>query len=162
MGQKTKITAESGRQEVLITREFELPVELLFKAHVDSDIVEKWMGTKVLQLDGKRHGGYQFETTSPEGKVVFKANGVIHDLAADRKITRTFEMEHTPFGVQLEFYEFEKLSADTSKLHMHVLFESVEQRDQVLKMGFSRGLNMAHDRLQEVVKKLNKKYGKEK
>ncbi|HLX93764.1 MAG TPA: SRPBCC domain-containing protein [Puia sp.] len=154
MEQKTKITAESGKQEVVITREFELPVELLFKAHIESDIVEKWMGTKVLQLDGKKQGGYQFETTNPEGQVVFKANGVIHDFAANRKITRTFEMENTPFGVQLEFYEFEELSADTSKLHMHVLFESVEQRDQVLQIGFSWGLNMAHDRLQDVVKKL--------
>ncbi|MDQ6844287.1 MAG: ATPase, partial [Bacteroidota bacterium] len=70
------------------------------------------------------------------------------------KITRTFEMESTPFGVQLEIYEFEKLTDDTSKLNMHVIYESVEQRDQVLKLPFAQGINWAHNRLQEVVSKL--------
>ena len=51
-------------------------------------------------------------------------------LVPNRKITRTFEMENTPFGVQLEFYEFEKLTDDTSKLNMHVIYESVAHRDQ--------------------------------
>src|ERR1043166_2564013 len=58
-------------------QEFELPVELLFKAYVEPEIVEQWMGTKVLKLENKRHGGYQFETSDPQGNVVFKANGVI-------------------------------------------------------------------------------------
>jgi hypothetical protein len=63
-------------------------------------------------------------------------------------------MENTPFGVQLEFYEFEKLTNDTSKLKMHVLYESAAQRDQVLKIGMPQGINMAHNRLQDVVGKL--------
>ena len=62
-------------------------------------------------------------------------------LVPNRKITRTFEMENTPFGVQLEVYEFEKLTDDTSKLNMHVIYESVAQRDQVLKLPFAQGIN---------------------
>jgi uncharacterized protein YndB with AHSA1/START domain len=53
---KTKITAEDGKQELLITREFDLPLELLFKAYVEPEIVEQWMGTKVLKLESKKHG----------------------------------------------------------------------------------------------------------
>jgi uncharacterized protein YndB with AHSA1/START domain len=156
MEQKTKINAEDGRQELVITREFDLPVELLFKAHVEPDIVEQWMGTKVLKLESKKHGGYQFETTDPRGNK-YRFNGVIHEFTPDRKITRTFEMENTPFGVQLEFLEFEKLTNDTSKLNMHVIYESVAHRDQVLKIGFTQGINMAHNRLQDVAKKLEPK-----
>src|SRR4029078_6369741 len=122
MEQKTKINAEEGKQELVITREFDLPLELLFKAFKEPDIVEQWMGTKVLKLDSKRHGSYQFETTDPKGKK-HRFNGVIHEFTTNRKITRTFEMENTPFGVQLEFFEFEQLNKDTSTLNMHVIYE---------------------------------------
>jgi hypothetical protein len=63
-------------------------------------------------------------------------------------------MENKFFGVQLEIYEFEKITDDTSRLNMHVIYESVGQRDQILKLPFAQGLNMAHDRLQEILKTL--------
>ncbi|MCU7552918.1 SRPBCC domain-containing protein [Chitinophagaceae bacterium LB-8] len=158
MEQKTKINAEDGKQELVITREFDLPLELLFKAHVEPDIIEQWMSTphsptKVLKLESKKHGSYQFETIDAKGNK-YGFNGVIHEFIPNRKITRTFEMENTPFGVQLEFYEFEKLTDDTSKLNMHVIYESVSHRDQVLKLPFAQGINMAHNRIQEIVSKL--------
>jgi uncharacterized protein YndB with AHSA1/START domain len=153
MEQKTKVKAGDGRQELLITREFDLPLALVFKAFTEAEIIEQWMGTKVLKLENKKYGSWQYETTDAQGKVLFKAGGVIHDLVPDRKITRTFEMENVPFGVQLELYEFEKVTEDTSLLKMHVIYESTEQRDQVLKFGMVQGINMAHNRLQEVLAK---------
>lgn len=154
MEQKTKINAEDGKQELLIAREFNLQLELLFKAFAEPGLVEQWMGTKVLKLESKKHGSYQFESRDAQGKLAFKANGVIHEFSPNRKITRTFEIENSPFGVQLEFYEFEKLTDDTSKLNMHVIYESVAQRDQVLQLPFAQGINMAHNRLQDIVSKL--------
>jgi len=155
MERKTKINAEAGKQDLVITREFDLPVELLFKAHAESGIVEQWMGTKVLKLESKKHGSWQFQTKNAEGIVVFQANGVFHEFIPNQKITRTFEMDNSPFGVQLELLQFEKLTDDTSKLTMHVVYESAAQRDQLLKLPFAHGINMAHDRLQDVVSKLN-------
>lgn len=154
MTQKTKVHAEDGKQEILITREFDLPLDLLFKAYIDPEIVEQWMGTKVLKLESKKHGSWQFETSDAKGNVVFRANGVIHEVVMNQRITRTFEMENTPFPVQLEFLEFEKLSADSSKLSMQIVYKSVAFRDQMLQMPFAQGLNMAHNRLQEIVNKL--------
>ncbi|MDB5123943.1 MAG: ATPase [Mucilaginibacter sp.] len=154
MERKTKINAEDGKQDLVIIREFDLPLELLFKAYAEPEIVEQWMGTKVLKLESKKHGSYQFETTDTKGNVVFKANGVIHEFSPNRKIIRTFEMENTPFGVQLEVYEFEQLTDDTSKLNMHVIYESVAQRDQLLQLPFAQGINMAHNRLQEILNTL--------
>lgn len=148
MEQKTKINAGDGKQDLVITREFDLLLELLFKAYVEPGIVAQWMGTKVLKLESKKHCSYQFKTSDAQRNVV------IHEFSSNRKITRTFEMENTPFGVQLEFYEFEQLTDDTSKLNMHVIYESVAQRDQVLKIGFAQGINMAHNRIQDIVKKL--------
>jgi uncharacterized protein YndB with AHSA1/START domain len=154
MEQKTKINAEDGKQDLVITREFDLPLELLFKAYEEPEIVGQVMGTKVLKLESKKYGSYQYETTDAKGNVLFQANGVIHEFSPNRKITRTFEMGNTPFGVQLEVYEFEKLTDDRSKLNMHVIYESVAQRDQVLKLPFAQGINMAHNRIQEIVGKL--------
>jgi len=150
---KTKINAEDGKQELVITRDFDLPLELLFKAYVTPEIVEQWMGTKVLKLENKKHGSYQFETTDPKGNK-HGFNGVIHEFSPNHKITRTFEMENTPFPVWLEFLEFEKAGGDTSRLKIHVVYRSVADRDQMLQMPFAQGLNWAHNRLEEIVNRL--------
>jgi len=151
---KTKISADNDKQELTITREFDLPVELLFKAYVEPEIVARWMGTKVLKLENKKHGGYQFETSDDKGNVVFRANGSIHNFIPNQNIVRTFEMENTPFPVQLEFLDFEKLTDDTSKLTIQIIYRSVAHRDQLLQLPFAQGINMAHNRLQEIANKL--------
>jgi uncharacterized protein YndB with AHSA1/START domain len=154
MARKTNVNAEEGKQELVITRDFELPLDLLFRAYAEADIVEQWMGTKVLKLENKKHGSYEFETSDRQGNVVLRLNGTIHEFSTNHRIVRTFEMENTPFDVQLEFLEFEKLTDDTSKLTMHIVYRSVGVRDQVLQLPFAQGINMAHNRLQEVVSKL--------
>ena len=150
----TKITAEPNKQELFIEREFEAPVELVFRAHTEAELVEKWMGNKVEKLECKPHGGWRFESHDPLGNVVFSANGTIHEVVENEKFTRTFQMENTLFAVQLEFYEFEKLTDSRSKLKIHIVFKSVEYRDQLLHLPFAHGLNMAHDQLQSVLNKL--------
>jgi uncharacterized protein YndB with AHSA1/START domain len=150
---KTKINAEDDKLDLTITREFDLPIALLFKAYAEAEIVEQWMGTKVLKLESKKYGSYQFETTDPQGNK-HRFNGVIHEFIPNQKIIKTFEMEGTPFGVQLEIYEFEKVTEDTCKLNMHVVYESVAQRDQVLQLPFAQGINMAHNRIQDIISKL--------
>lgn len=154
MERKTKIHAEDGKQELTIVREFDLPVELLFKAYTEPEIVAQWMGTKVLKLENKKHGGWQFQTSDPHGNVVFQANGTIHEFTPDQKIIRTFEMENSPFETQLEFLEFESLTDEASKLTMQIIYRSIELRDKQLQLPFAQGINMAHNRLQEIVNQL--------
>lgn len=154
MEPKTKVNAEEGKHDLLITREFDLPLELLFKAYVEPEIIEQWMTSKVVKLESEKYGSFQLEKTDDKGNVVFHATGVIHEFIPNQKITRTFEMANTPFGVQLEVYEFQKITDDTSKLTMHVIYESVAQRDQVLQLPFTQGINWAHNRLQEIASKL--------
>ncbi|WP_223815862.1 SRPBCC domain-containing protein [Adhaeribacter rhizoryzae] len=138
---------------MVVTRTFELPVALLFKAYTEPEILEQWMGTKVLKLESKKHGSYLFETTDPKGNKHF-FNGTIHEFEPNQKITRTFEMENTPFPVQLEFLTFEPLTKEQSKLTMHIVYKSVNDRDNMLKLPFAQGINMAHNRLQEILLQL--------
>lgn len=155
MERKTKVAADDGRQDLVITREFDLPVEFLFKAYAEAELVEQWMGTKVLKMESRAHGSYQFETTNAQGIAVFRAGGVIHEFSPAKHITRTFEMENAGIGAQLEFLTFSRLTDDTSKLTMHVVYRSVEARDTQLRLPFAQGLNMAHDRLQKILNSSN-------
>lgn len=153
MEQKTKIHAEDGKQEIVVTRDFDLPLELLFRAYAEAELLKQWMGTKVLKLENKKHGSYHFETTDPTGNK-HHFSGTIHTFVPNQKIIRTFEMENTPFEPQLEFLEFKKLDEDTSRLSIHMICRSVAIRDQLLQLPFAFGINMAHNRLQEILTKL--------
>ncbi|NHF58528.1 ATPase [Flavobacteriaceae bacterium TP-CH-4] len=150
MEQKTKVVAEEGKQEIRISRVFELPLESLFKAYVNPEIVEHWMGTKVIKLESKKHGSYHFETTDPQGNK-HGFNGTIHEFEPNQKITRTFEMENTTFPVQLEFLEFQEINENNSKLEMLIVFKSISDRDNLLKLPFAFGLNRAHNKLEELL-----------
>ena len=153
MENKTKVDAIEGKQEIVITREFDLPVALLFKAYEDPALFEQWMETTVLKMENKKHGSYAFEATR-NGNVVFRANGTNHEFVPNQKITRTFEMENTPFPVQMEYLEFAQLTDETSQLTMHIVFKSTAFRNQLMQMPFAQGITMAHDRLQQVTNHL--------
>lgn len=147
MENKTQVTAEENSNVLTIRRDFELSLSELFEAYENPEIFEEWMSTKVIKMENKPHGSYAFET-SRDGIVMFRANGTIHEFIHQERITRTFEMENTPFPVQLEFIEFESLSEDTSRLNITIVFKSIEFRNNLLKMPFASGLKMAHDKLQ--------------
>ena len=153
MERKTQVKAEQGKQEIFITREFDLPLELLFLAYTDAELLEEWMGSKALKLENKKHGSYRLEKKDESGNVVFQANGTVHEFIPNQKIIRTFEMDGSGMGVQLEFLEFEKLTSETSKLNMHVIYRSLAERDQYIKIGMDKGVNWAHNTLQKVVEK---------
>lgn len=154
MEPKTKLIAEDGIQEILITRTFDLPVNLLFKAYTEPELVEQWMGNKVLKMENQAHGSYVFETTDSQGNVLFRANGSIHKVIENENITRTFEMEKTGFPVQLEFLDFEPITENKSKLTMKIIFKTVADRDNMLKLPFAQGINMAHNRLEQLISKV--------
>lgn len=150
MEQKTKIDALEGRQDLTITRDFDLPIELLYKAYSEPEFIAQWMSTKVIKLENRNHGSYQFET-SHNGKVMFRANGTIHKVVPNQEIVRTFEVENTAIGVQLEFLNFKKITNKTSKLTIQIIYKSEEHRAEQLKLPFGYGLNMAHNKLQKIL-----------
>ncbi|HEY8398003.1 MAG TPA: SRPBCC domain-containing protein [Flavihumibacter sp.] len=153
MEKKTRVIAEAGKQEMLITREFELPLDLLFKAYAEPELLEEWMGTKVVKLENRPQGSWHFQTRDKEGNIVFEGFGVIHEFEPEKKLTRTFEMANAGLGPQLEFFEFEALSEDKSRLTMHIIFRSVAHRDKMIEFGMDWGINMAHNQLQKVAEK---------
>lgn len=150
MERKTQVLADEGKQELTVVRDFDLPVDQLFRAHTDPDILAQWMGTRVLQLDNHAQGAWAFQTCDASGQVLFAAKGCIHDFVQNQRIVRTFEMDKAGFEPQLEFLDFEAPSASTSRLRMQIIYRSVVLRDQQLRLPFAQGIDMAHNRLQEL------------
>lgn len=150
---KTKVTAKEGDQNIFVTREFSLPVESLFTAFIEPDIIEQWMGTTVVRLECREHGSYRYESPNPRGdKLVL--SGVIHRFIPDQKIIRTFEMEGMPFGVQLELFDFETIGDNKSRLSKQIIYQSVAHRDKNLELPFKQGINWAHNKLEEIITKM--------
>ena len=152
MHQKTIVNAEQGKQELTISREFDLPVEKLFRAYEDKDLFEQWMETNLIHFDFKEYGKYHFETRNPKGDIIFSGKGTFHEFIPNQRIVRTFEMKAFPLPAQLEFFDFKSLTAETSELKIHIIFKSVEIRDELLKKPFAIGFDMAHKRLEEILK----------
>lgn len=152
MEQKTNVSAEEGQHKIIITREFGIPVALLFKAYTEAEFIAQWMENEVVKQESKKHGGYHYRKADEQGNVVFEAHGAIHEFVPEEQITRTFEMVNSPFGVQLELLAFHAVDESKSFLTIHTIFESVEKRDQLLKLPFSYGLNMGHNRLEAIIK----------
>ncbi len=131
---KTNVSAEEGKQEIMISRTFDLPLELLFKAYTEPEFIEQWMHTKVIKFEFRKHGSYQFETTDHKGNL-HGFNGVIHNFTVNQKIIRTFEMENSLL-VSLEVYEFGNYRE--FKQLQQIIYQTVAQRDENLKLPFKQ------------------------
>ena len=153
---QTEIKAEPGKQELFITREFEAPRELVFRAFTDPELIVRWLGPRELkmridQFDCRSGGAYRYIHTDPAGND-YSFHGVIHDVTAPERIIQTFEFEGLPESghVTLETTRFEALPGNRTKVTVQSVFQSVTDRDGMLQSGMERGVNDSHWRLDEL------------
>ncbi|MFS2186203.1 MULTISPECIES: SRPBCC family protein [unclassified Mucilaginibacter] len=153
---QTEIKAEPGKQELFITREFEAPRELVFRAFTDPELIVRWLGPRELkmridQFDCRSGGAYRYIHTDPAGND-YGFHGVIHDVTAPERIIQTFEFEGLPESghVTLETTRFEALPGNRTKVTVQSVFQSVTDRDGMLQSGMERGVNDSHWRLDEL------------
>jgi len=157
---KTNISAEPGKQEILITREFDAPRELVFKACTDPQLIPQWWGprnlsTEVDKLDLRPGGQWRFINRDADGKA-YAFHGVYHEVLAPERIIDTFEFEGLPETghVTLETMKLEALPAGRTKLIAQSVFQSVADRDGMLQSGMEAGVKETYERLAELLKKL--------
>ncbi|MCZ7395545.1 MAG: SRPBCC family protein [Candidatus Methanoperedens sp.] len=159
---QTKITAIPGKQEIFITREFDAPRELVFKAFTDPKLYIQWLGpwelVMTLEKFEPRNGGmWRYIHKDKDGND-YAFHGVTHEVTAPERIIGTFEFEGLPEKghVVLETARFEVLPGDRTKLTSHSVFQSVADRDGMLQSGMERGVNDSYDRLDELLEKMEK------
>ncbi len=156
---KTIITAEPGRQELFITREFDAPCDLVYRAHIDPDLYVQWLGPRgyemVLETFEPYSGGrYRYIHKDQEGNE-FGFHGVFHEISPERMI-QTFEFEGLPESghVILDSMRLEALPSDRTRLTIHSVYQSVEDRDGMIQSGMETGMNQGYERLDELLAKM--------
>ena len=160
MAHETTITAEPGKHDYFIVREFDAPRELVFKAFTDPELVAKWLGPHGLKMtiekyESKDGGSYRYIHEDPNGNKYF-FRGVNHEVLAPERIIGTFEFEGLPERghVALQTARFETLPDGRTRFVSQSLFQSVEDRDGMLRSGMERGVKQGFERLDEILASL--------
>lgn len=158
--QKTVVTAEPGKQELFVTREFDTPRELVFKAHADPNLFPQWIGprrysTQLEKYEARNGGSWRFLNKDSQGNS-FGFHGVFHEVLAPERIIWTFEFEGLPEAghVSLETVRFEALPGNRTRLLIQTVYQSVADRDGMVQAGMEEGMNEGYERLDELLGEL--------
>jgi uncharacterized protein YndB with AHSA1/START domain len=154
---KTQITAEPGIPQIITTREFNAPRELLFRAHTEPDLLARWLGPRDLSLkieryDARDGGAWRYITTDAHGNS-FGFHGLFHGDPTPDAIVQTFEFEGAPGHVALQTVTFTE-RGDVTLATTVVAFQSVADRDAMVASGMDRGVQDSGDRLAELLTEL--------
>lgn len=158
----TRITAEPGKQELIIVREFDAPRDLVFRAYTDPELFKRWIGprgytTRIEAFEARSGGSWRYVQTDKDGNE-YGFHGVNHDVTPPERIIQTFEYEGLPESghVSLEEARFEELPGNRTRFTGRSVFLSVEDRDGMVQSGMEEGLKDSFSRLDELLERLQK------
>ncbi len=151
---KTEFQVVPGRQEVVMTRVFDAPRELVFRTCADPKLFSKWWGpsrltTRVEKMEIKPGGSWRVVQSDDAGHE-FAFHGVYHDVVFSERTVQTFEFEGAPGHVLLQTATFEDLGGKT-RLTMKSIYESIEDRDAMVQTGMESGATESMERLAELL-----------
>ena len=153
----TQIVAEPGTHQIIVTREFDAPRDLLFRAYTDPELLVQWLGPRSLTMTVDRYelrdgGVWRFLHHDADGNA-YGFHGIFHGTPTVDGVVRTFEYEGWPGHVSLEALTFEERDGRTL-LRARSIFQSVEDRDQMIESGMEVGVNEGYERLDELIARL--------
>jgi uncharacterized protein YndB with AHSA1/START domain len=155
MANKTDITATPGGYEVVISRVFDAPVEKVWRAYTEADLVVQWLGPKRLKgrvdsWEMKPGGKWTLVHAEPDDSAEYTFHGFVHDIVPNERISRTFEFHGWPGHVSFETAYFEAVDGKTKVTAVSV-FQSPEDRDGMIKSGMETGVVEGNERLDELL-----------
>jgi uncharacterized protein YndB with AHSA1/START domain len=151
---QTEITADSRVPLVRIVREFDAPVEKVFRAHTDPELLAKWLGPRGLEMRVEHYecrtgGSYRYIHSRDGDEYGF--HGSFHEVRPGEVIVQTFTFEGEPDSVALEKMTFEDLGNGRCRLTATSLVDSFESRDAFLASGMDVGVREGYERLDELL-----------
>lgn len=155
---ETEFVIEPGRQDIVMTRVFDAPRDVVFRAATDPDLIPKWWGparyeTTVDRADVRPGGQWRYISRDSDGSE-YPFHGVYHDVTAPERVIQTFEFEPMPGHVSLETLTLEEIGGGKTKYVSVSVFQSVEDRDGMVQSGMEEGASEGMDRLAELIKTL--------
>jgi uncharacterized protein YndB with AHSA1/START domain len=156
-----KLTAEAGKQDILVVREFDAAREVVFTAFTDPKYLIRWLGPNNMTMsidyyDSRSGGSYRYVHTDPNGNA-YGFHGVIHESTAPNRVIQTFEFEGLPESghVALDIVIFEELPGKRTRVTIQSVFRSVADRDGMVTSGMERGLTEGFGRLDHILTESN-------
>lgn len=151
---KTEITAEPGTPQIVITREFAAPRDLVFRAYTDPELLVQWLGPYELTMtvdrfDVRDGGRWRYVHTDPQGNA-YGFHGVFHGTPSPERTVQTFEFEGVPGHVSLETLTLEERDGRTLVRTVST-FQSVEDRDGMIASGMERGIRDSDERMDKLL-----------
>jgi uncharacterized protein YndB with AHSA1/START domain len=147
---EAEIIVDEKVPTVTIIREFDAPVEKVFRAHVESDLFVQWnwpdgFTVDFDHFDCRTGGAYRITMSGPE--MEGSVHGSFHDVIPNELIVQTFTPDGAPDLVILEKHRFEDLGDGRSRITATSLVDSFEFRDSFIAAGLAEG----YDRLDELL-----------
>ncbi len=151
----TDVIAEPGRHDVVITRVFDAPRELVYRVLTDPEQVPHWWGpgnldTVVDEMDVRPGGRWRYVQTDSDGNE-YAFHGIYHQVTPPDRLVYTFEFEGMPGHVMMETITFEDLGDGRTRLVDTGVFQSVDDRDGMVESGMESGARESMDRLAALV-----------
>jgi uncharacterized protein YndB with AHSA1/START domain len=151
---QTEIELDSKVPAVHIIREFDAPVEDLYRAHVEAELFAQWIGPRGLEMridrfDCRTGGNYRY--VHAQGDEEYWFYGSFHEVRPNELIVQTFTYEGMPDSVSLERCVFEDLGNGRSRLVATSLLDSFEARDGMVASGMEVGITEGYEKLDELL-----------
>jgi uncharacterized protein YndB with AHSA1/START domain len=152
-----QVTADPGMPFIDITREFDAPRELVFRAHIEPDLVRQWLGGGEYEMvidrwEARDGGGWRYLHRDGEGNE-YGFHGVFHGPPTVDNMVQTFEFEGAPGHVSLDAMTLEERDGRTI-VRIHTTFQSVEARDAMVQAGMTDGMNAGYAKLDALLEQL--------
>jgi uncharacterized protein YndB with AHSA1/START domain len=151
---ETTISVDPDVPLVRIVREFDAPRALVFRAHVDPDLVVQWLGPRGLEMtidhyDCRTGGSYRYIHSRDGEDYGFR--GSFHEVRPDELIVQTFTFEGFPDQVALEKLVLEDLGNGRTRLTATSLVDSFADRDAFVASGMETGVVEGYERLDDLL-----------
>lgn len=157
MSNKTRnklVLTQPSDKEVVLTRVFEAPRELVFKAFTDARLIPQWWGprghkTVVDKLELRPGGAWRIVSTDTEGGT-HAFRGTHREITPPLRIVRTFEYEPMAGHISVESAEFSESQGKTT-VTITSTFSNQADRDGMVQSGMEWGATQTMDRLEELL-----------
>jgi uncharacterized protein YndB with AHSA1/START domain len=152
---KSTLEIQPGKQEIVMTRVFDAPRDLVFKTMTDPKLIPQWWGpsyltTTVEEMDVRSGGRWRYVQRDPQGNV-YAFYGVYHSITPPERFVGTFEFEGAPGHVSLQTAILEEVEGGKTRLTEHSVFQSVDDRDAMVAAGMESGAREMMERLAELL-----------
>jgi uncharacterized protein YndB with AHSA1/START domain len=150
------VTIDREKREMLMTRIFDAPRELVFTTYTDPKLLPQWWGiggtTTVDKMDVRVGGLWRYVQHDDAGNE-YAFSGIYQEVVPPELLSYTFEFEAMPGHIMIETIRFEEQDGKT-RLTSSAVFETLGDLEGMLKSGAEGGATITWDRLAELISRL--------